>query len=328
MTYDKAYYKNLIDAFRPDELHAVVIAESPPASGKFFYDPQGAAAEILFATLMLAFLDSEYPAKQTGLRAFQQAGYLLLDATYTPVNKLPDERRKATILGDFPLLLSDLEGYGVNKKTPIILMKKNVCELLQPKFRTEGYNIIGCVDYPYWQTEPNNHKVAKQIQAILKQENLSPASNNKEFENAVRQLLENAKHDIAKFLGETLPQIEPDWWQKCVLESLSEIQKETLKNAGHTTLDNLDLSALLQILSPHWKRIAKQRNLRRQHQIYIDELKVVRNRWAHLSSKGLEYDDIRRDLDTLKRVVEMLNPHSALLSKIADCNNKFGHTGF
>ncbi|WP_424947058.1 Swt1 family HEPN domain-containing protein [Candidatus Spongiihabitans sp.] len=288
MAYDKAYYRNLIDAFRPDQPKAVVIAESPPASGKFFYDSQGAADETLFATLMRAFMRREYDTKQAGLWDFQQAGYLLLDATYTPVNQLPPERKDEIIIRDLPLLLSDFEYYGVSKETPIILMKKGtVCRLLEPKLKNNGYNIVGCVGFPRYKTEPYYHKVEKEIQAIRKRENLLP-TRNKELENEVRQFLDDANPVIAKFLSEALPEIEKDWWQKCVLESVSADATRNIKDGGHTTLEDLDLSALLQVLLHNWKRIARKRSLHRQDQGYIEVLKGVRNRWSHLSSIGTE----------------------------------------
>jgi hypothetical protein len=62
----------------------VTIAESPPASGKYFYDPTGATSEWLFAALMkqIGFSPSN---KEEGLREFQRRGWILIDATYEPV---------------------------------------------------------------------------------------------------------------------------------------------------------------------------------------------------------------------------------------------------
>jgi hypothetical protein len=45
-------YLDLRLRFEPEPLRLVIIAESPPASGLYFYNPIGARSEPLFAALM------------------------------------------------------------------------------------------------------------------------------------------------------------------------------------------------------------------------------------------------------------------------------------
>src|SRR5688572_20135704 len=77
-------YLSLRRRFEPETLSLVIVAESPPQSGKYFYNPDGAVTEPLFAALMKA-LGISPNTKASGLRTFQQRGWILVDATYEPV---------------------------------------------------------------------------------------------------------------------------------------------------------------------------------------------------------------------------------------------------
>jgi hypothetical protein len=45
-------YLSLRSRYEPENIRLVIIAESPPASGLYFYNPTGARSEPLFAALM------------------------------------------------------------------------------------------------------------------------------------------------------------------------------------------------------------------------------------------------------------------------------------
>ncbi len=87
-------------------------------------------------------IDFEKPlTKADGLSEFQRRGWLLIDATYQPVNKT---RKIADqiILRDYPLLVADLNELTPDRRVPVILIKKNVCELLEPKLLKDGFNVL------------------------------------------------------------------------------------------------------------------------------------------------------------------------------------------
>jgi hypothetical protein len=50
--FGRDYYLRLRKAYQPSSPKLVIIAESPPASGKYFYDSTGSPKEPLFAALM------------------------------------------------------------------------------------------------------------------------------------------------------------------------------------------------------------------------------------------------------------------------------------
>jgi len=101
--------------YRPRKIRLLLIAESPPSSGGFFYFPTTIGKDHLFRETMKA-LDlwpKNEPMrrgvdKRPMLRRFQSMGLYLLDTCDFPVDKLrPLERRKA-VLQQTPRLIDDV----------------------------------------------------------------------------------------------------------------------------------------------------------------------------------------------------------------------------
>jgi hypothetical protein len=80
--------------------------------------------------------------KEEGLREFQRRGWILVDATYEPVNKLNPSGRDWAIERDYPLLRDDLTELMPNRSTPLVLIKANVCRILEPKLLRDGFNVL------------------------------------------------------------------------------------------------------------------------------------------------------------------------------------------
>ena len=141
--HTRAHYLRLRRKFKPAEVRLIFVAESPPASGKYFYDITGTVTEPLFAAIMRDVLGQTPRTKTDGLRAFQDAGYTLVDATYTPVNRgLTNRERDNRILEDYPSLKQDLAKLTQRKPIPILLVKANVCRLLEERLVADGFNVI------------------------------------------------------------------------------------------------------------------------------------------------------------------------------------------
>ena len=141
--HSRKYYHKLRAKYTPRRLKLVIIAESPPVSGKYFYDHTGAVGEPLFRALMHDLVGISPGSKEEGLSEFAKAGFLLVDATYIPVNKsFSPKERNAKILEDYPLLLNDLHSLLTTKKTKIMLIKANVCRLLDAKLQSDGFDVI------------------------------------------------------------------------------------------------------------------------------------------------------------------------------------------
>ena len=119
----------------------IFIAESPPSSGKYFYDPSGRPTEPLFqaVTRLLKFKPK---TKAEGLSEFSQRGYVLVDAIYEPVNKLRPRERNARILSNYRDLIKDLRQIMGARNLPIILIKANVFRLLEDQLKRDGFKVI------------------------------------------------------------------------------------------------------------------------------------------------------------------------------------------
>jgi len=169
-------YLDLRRLYEPQGLiRLVIIAESPPASGKYFYNPRGATSEWLFAALMkqIGFSPS---TKEKGLREFQRRGWILVDATYEPVNKgLPNSARNKVIERDYPLLRDDLATFTPDRSAPLVLIKANVCQILKPKLVQDGFNVLNRDDVVPFPSTGQQPKFYKRFGAILRSAEVSTA---------------------------------------------------------------------------------------------------------------------------------------------------------
>ena len=139
----RSEYLDLRRRFEPASATVVVVAESPPVSGLYFYNPDGKASEPLFAALMKQ-LGVRPGTKLEGLVEFQKRGWALVDATYEPVDGRAGRDRDLVIGRDYPELRSDLRQLMADRwsVTPLVLVKANVCRLLEPKLRSDGFNVL------------------------------------------------------------------------------------------------------------------------------------------------------------------------------------------
>jgi hypothetical protein len=117
--------------FEPQPVRLVVVAESPPKNQTYLYNPAGRTNEWLFTALMKQ-LGQMPKTKEEGLRELQRRGWVVVDATYEQVDWFGQQvnKRNAIVERDYPLLVAALEELLPDKSTAIILVKANVCKLL------------------------------------------------------------------------------------------------------------------------------------------------------------------------------------------------------
>jgi hypothetical protein len=164
----RSEYRDLRRRYEPEpgSLRLVIIAESPPTSGLYFYNPTGAISEPLFAAMMRQLHLSPL-TKEDGLRGFQGSGWVLVDATYEPVNKLSSSSRDKAIDRDYLLLRADLAKLTPDRSTPLILIKANVCRILGPKLSEDGFNVLNRGRVVYFPSTGRQKEFHKQFGAIL-----------------------------------------------------------------------------------------------------------------------------------------------------------------
>jgi hypothetical protein len=147
----------------------VIVAESPPASGKYFYDTTGSTKEHLFAAIMLQLGVSPL-TKEAGLRELQQRGWVLVDATYQPVDKLTEDAshdRNEVIARDYPLRLDDLASLMPNRSIPLVLIKANVCRILEPLLSKDGFSVLNGGKAIYFPSNGRQTEFKNQFSAVL-----------------------------------------------------------------------------------------------------------------------------------------------------------------
>ncbi len=139
----RSEYLHLRRKFEPASVTLVIVAESPPTGGKYFYDPDGKVSELLFNALMKQ-LGIQPKTKFEGLSEFQKRGWVLVDATYDPVNAYDERGRNRVIDRDYPELCGDLKRLLATRwrEVPLVLIKANVCKLLEPKLKGDGFNVL------------------------------------------------------------------------------------------------------------------------------------------------------------------------------------------
>jgi len=168
-------YLSLRRQYEPESVRLVIVAESPPASGLYFYDPTGVPSESLFAAFMRQ-LRLSLITKEAGLREFQRRGWVLVDATYQPVNALSDAARNKLIARYYPLLRDDLAKLLPDRSVPLVLIKANVCRILGPKLAEDGFNVLNGGRVVYFPSHGQQRKFAQQFSAVLKSAGIDSAA--------------------------------------------------------------------------------------------------------------------------------------------------------
>jgi hypothetical protein len=158
-----AEYKKLRTKYLPKQIACLFVLESPPISGKYFYQENGNISEPLFSEMMKL---CKYKAqnKMEGLKYYSEIrNYYLIDATYEPVNNLTGKKRNNKILLNYINLRDEISELG-NPKT--ILVKANICRLLEQPLINEGMNIVNngiIVPFPSTGNQKNFHQKIQEI---------------------------------------------------------------------------------------------------------------------------------------------------------------------
>ena len=164
--HSKAFYIELRAKYQPLKIRLIFVLESPPLNGTYFYDPSGRTTEPLFSAMMKVIGQS--PAtKEDGLIRFAHQGFFLLNATYQPVNHMKNNRqRNEAILTDLAELIQDLTSTIRNQRLKIVLVKANICRLLEEPLISAGFNIINngtVVPFPSHGHQTKFHQAIKKL---------------------------------------------------------------------------------------------------------------------------------------------------------------------
>lgn len=132
----------------------------------------------------------------------------------------------------------------------------------------------------------------------------------------IRRLLDALATQLCALLAETLPKLDDDWWDKRVVSRLTFQQQNFVRSSRTTSLEGLDVAALLRVLDQNWHEIAPIRSLPIGARSWLKEAQTIRNRWAHAPTGGLEAEETYRDLDTLDRLFAAVGAGADVLAEI------------
>lgn len=143
----KARYAKARNRFKPRQITTLLIAEGPPNNlDRYFYFEDVKTQDSLFLEIMgilypeqkKRYLASGRDAmlKEALLETFQEDGYWLLDLAEIPCSLL-DNALESCI----PSLLERLIKIGIDKHTPIILIKANMYDICYSPLSLLGYNV-------------------------------------------------------------------------------------------------------------------------------------------------------------------------------------------
>jgi len=161
-------FKVAREAYRPEKIKVLFLAEASPCSGdRFFYFPDVKTGDNLFLYLIrTVFPDLEdVPVKQLRLQKeellnrFKTAGYFLEDSVQEPIPKGTSPAKKIKIIeNNQQELLQILKSY---KNIPLFLLSSTVFKANYKFLKDNGFNIVNDMPIPFpGSGQQNNFKMA------------------------------------------------------------------------------------------------------------------------------------------------------------------------
>ena len=83
---------------------------------------------------------------------------------------------------------------------------------------------------------------------------------------------------LRRFLGRELPTLGPDWWNQGVLAKLSYQQRAQADEQQWSTLDDLDVAAVLRVVDQNWDLFRRRGLVKWDDRNWLKEASSVRNR--------------------------------------------------
>ena len=138
----------------------------------------------------------------------------------------------------------------------------------------------------------------------------------KNMVSAVDEQLRAVVFPLTDFLKKYLPATSQNWWQEAVIPSLTPAQQYRLQRSSSPSLEELDLAALLRVLDNNWYFLNDPAGLDKKDRVFVKEMREVRNRWAHLDTTPLTFDETFRTLDTIDHLARIIKADNVCIEGI------------
>lgn len=133
----------------------------------------------------------------------------------------------------------------------------------------------------------------------------------------INELLYSATDLCCLWLNKMLPRLSDQWWNECVLSSLSFNQSQLAQEKNYTDLAQFDLAALLRIIDKNWYPMRDFAYLPTKDRETVRRMMRVRNAWAHLAGTLPSAANIRGDLQTISDFFRFIGATSQQSEKVA-----------
>lgn len=134
--------------------------------------------------------------------------------------------------------------------------------------------------------------------------------------SSVNGFLHGAAVVLANWLNDIFPKVTKDWWEECVLPSLSYSQQESAVINGYSRVSDFDLEALLRITNQSWYSICAVAHFPTEYRELVTDMMSVRNNWVNCGSGLPGKDTIVHDLNTISGFIRLFCKDTELCSKI------------
>ena len=134
--------------------------------------------------------------------------------------------------------------------------------------------------------------------------------------SSVNSFLHEATVSLVNWLNSILPKVTDDWWDECVMSSLSYTQREMAASRSYTKLSDFDLAALLRITNKSWYDMRTVVYLPTKEREVVREMMSVRNNWAHCSAELPGKDTILHDLNTISTFIGQVGGNPSVCREI------------
>ena len=134
--------------------------------------------------------------------------------------------------------------------------------------------------------------------------------------SSMNAFLHEASKTMLNWLNTLLPMVTDNWWDECVMPSLSFTQHEIAVEKGFSKLSDFDLAALLRIANKSWYDLQTVILLSSYEREIIRKMISVRNNWAHCITELPGKDVILQDLNILLAFTEQFDGGKDTCDKI------------
>lgn len=134
--------------------------------------------------------------------------------------------------------------------------------------------------------------------------------------SSMNAFLHEASKTMLNWLNTLLPMVTDNWWDECVMPSLSFTQHEIAVEKGFSKLSDFDLAALLRIANTSWYDLQTVILLSSYERENIRKMISVRNNWAHCITELPGKDVILQDLNILLAFTEQFDGGKDTCDKI------------